>query len=196
MPFSGKAIGLEVVAAGSVRSFLDDDYVQTCNYAQHPGALVALAARHGDFTVERFEAYSKRNGTLLWADDFTDLSGWTPGYGGEFWSVSAGLARVNNGSMPFLDNNSVLTRPMDGATYFVARGINGDFVASSDSWIMVVAFKVDPARRTDDEHLGGLGDDGYRLLAQPQTELPVFVNGFGCAFEPPGGWQVGTVGFS
>lgn len=185
MAYSGETFAMEVLAPALIRTIPGGkwDYA-----AEHSGGYVALAAHNvTEGSVGRFEAYDRLGGTLLWADDFADLSGWTVGYHGDSWSAAGGRAVIAD---TYPDEwSNVLVRPMAGASAFVAVDCEIVTVSNPDSWLMIAANKVGTGR-TDDQAIGGPGDDGYRvLLRDPGPSLEV-VNGMHVLAE----WVVGSIG--
>lgn len=162
----GYSFGLHVVSPGVLRVYEKDVYLITLTHGVKSGSYVGLAARNATASVGRFEAWSAPDGSLIWADEFESLAGWTDAWEGGGWSASSGRAVA---SAAHNDTSSVIVRPMNSAGYFVIRDLDFSSGDAIDRWVMIDAFRGVTGRSDvpDDQSW-----KGYRLYVR-DNEGPI-----------------------
>lgn len=150
------------------------------------GGFLALSS-HSNTTplvphADRIEVRESQGGTLLFADDFADLSQWTVGY-----ELGAGAWSINPAShVRYSGNGGLIYRAIPPGAGWVE--VLGNYFDSGvdDGWLQILLHRADVTATTDSS--GGDDMTGYRVLHRPSDDgvYPV-----GAAEAR--GWTVGAV---
>jgi hypothetical protein len=151
-----------------------------------PYIAMALAATNSPGPrphVDRVEVRDGPGGTILFADDFSSLAGWTVGWSNDGpWTINpAGFAYIAT------SGETLYRAQPSGGVFIEAQGITFDG-SVPDGWLMLILERTSPTNRPDTATL-----DGYRVLLRapgaPNAGGVEIVNGTALV----GGWGVGMV---